>query len=252
MRTGLLLATLGAVMVGIAGLELLPSATTNPSTDTGGPANLSISIDDRQAKVAPGDRVHYTVRVHNAGERTYPDARIVQQLPAALTSLTSRPASDQNPSGVGWTATLPPGADATFSMTGRVGESRGSYPEVVTTGCVSSRPGAAPLACDSDSDALLLPDRSPLGSVLLFGIGGTIGVGVLVVRHWPRRERQPVRPLPLPQRRPFRRRRSPRPVYVGSRDTVPVPMAFVGGSSWSSTNPARGPPALPSERRPGV
>lgn len=229
-------------MVGVAGLELLPTASSSGSP-TERASDLSVDLDNRRAEVEPGDRVQYTVEIYNSGERAYPNARISQELPAALTPVDSRPAARESQTKVGWSATIPPGAGATFTMTGRIGQSQDEYPQVVTTGCVTAKPGGPPLACDSDTDALQLPARSSLGSVLLLGIAGAIGVVVLAVRHWPRRARQPVRPLPRLPRRPFRRARSPRPVYVASRDTLPMPVVLSASGRWSSTDPARGPPA---------
>jgi hypothetical protein len=139
----------------------------------------------------------------------------------------------------------------TFTMTGLVGESRDEYPQLVTTGCVAARPGATPLACDADSNALRLPARSSWGSVLLVGIAGAIGFGLLAVRHWPRRTRQPIRPVrPLPRR--FPRQRSPRPVYVPSREAAPAAVVFAGGPHWSSGEHARSPPSGGSKSRSGV
>lgn len=253
MRTRLLLTTVGAVMVGVAGLELLPTPASTGVVPGRAP-ELSVQIDNQRTRVASGDRVDYVVRVHNSAAHPYENVRITQQLPEALRPSMSRPVGEASEDQVAWTATIPARSDASFVLTARVrgpDDTAVEYPKVVTTGCVGASTSGRPVACDTDTDALRVPARSPTGSAVLFGIGLAIVVVVLGFRARPRREPRPVRPVPV--RRPYRRRRA---LVPAMREESPewssdvfAPTSSVRRVRWLNVDPARGPPAGGTSRR---
>jgi uncharacterized repeat protein (TIGR01451 family) len=185
----------GAVLVGSAVLGLTQPDDFGAAGVTAAPAQLSVSIDDQNTRSANGEELTYTIRVRNNGKTAVSGARISQRLPAALEPLSAAPAATVSRSEVAWSTDLPAGAEVTVAMTARVGSTHNNYPRLVTTGCVAPDSTTEPTVCGSDVNALSLPARSPLGTLLFGGfvlLLAAIGTGLWI---WLRSEpgKQPAR-----------------------------------------------------------
>ncbi len=115
---------------------------------------LSISVTDGRKTVRPGDRVSYTVKLHNIGTTTAPGLVVVQTLPAGLTLVSATPHAVTRAGQVRWKISLPPGRARTFGVVGQVEHTSKQLLRLATVACATADGGTKPIVCAAHSDQL--------------------------------------------------------------------------------------------------
>lgn len=110
---GVLFGYSGAVLVGTVGIALTAAARFSSPTPS-----VTLSRELGQTDPAPGEDVTVTVTVHNEGERTLTDLRLLDGVPAGLHVVEDSPR---------FSTALRPGKTATFSYTVRAVEGRHTF-----------------------------------------------------------------------------------------------------------------------------
>lgn len=191
-------AVLSAAPAAQAAATPKPAAPKAAAPAAAGPA-LAISVDDRRAAVAAGDRLHYTIRLRNLGTAAVHALRLTETVPTGAAVLTTHPAAANRAGQLGWKVDLPRGGTVTVSSDLRAGAVGPNLLRMASVACASIGAGA-PIVCAADSDQLpagasAAPRRDPdAGSS---GIDRTrwifIGAALLVVlsaaaglRRWAR------------------------------------------------------------------
>ncbi|NKY98700.1 DUF11 domain-containing protein [Nocardiopsis alborubida] len=144
--------------VGLVALLALPGAHHAPGEPGGGGGevvpgadSLHVALESRAdaQRPGPGDRIHYTVDVRNAGGKAVSDAEIVQFLPPTVRYVSGTPGAETGEGRVTWSRSLEPGDRATMRFTGEITAVRGGGLHPVATVCARPEPGAVLVSCDA-------------------------------------------------------------------------------------------------------
>ncbi|MFJ4183900.1 hypothetical protein [Kitasatospora sp. NPDC089509] len=187
-----------AVLVGCA---LAPGAAraAEPADPHTRP-HLAIALDDGRQDARPGDRLTWTVTLHNLGAQPLTGLRVTQQLPAAARPVSASGDAAAHADRPSWTdLTLDPGATRTFTTTAELAD---TGPEVLrssSTACAYQGDAKQPLVCASHLDLLPagrraaapMPEEGGAGRRLaLVGTAAALGTGGAVGTWWLWRRRR--------------------------------------------------------------
>lgn len=113
------------------------------------PLDITLETDTAGDRINPGDRVEYTIRVHNTGEETLEGAQIVQFVPETMSHATGGGNADPEGTQVLWDRSLEPGERVAMVSTAEVTGAPEGSSHSSTTVCARSEGGAAVRACSS-------------------------------------------------------------------------------------------------------
>ncbi|WP_066376380.1 DUF11 domain-containing protein [Herbidospora mongoliensis] len=139
-----------AIQPGIAAAHAGAEPTHKPKAVT-----LSIAIDNGHTTVKEGDRLTYTVKIHNTGATDTPVLRLSQTMVPGLKLLSSTPSGTVSAGRIEWSKSLPAGEKAQFSVTVDVGELAPQLQRLAVVACASAKTGDRPIVCATHSDRLL-------------------------------------------------------------------------------------------------
>jgi uncharacterized repeat protein (TIGR01451 family) len=124
----------GAAPAGAAasGGSAAPSAAP---TQSGNGTPLQVTVDTPQLTPREGERISYTVTVHNAGGKAYPKAVIDQLLPGGFTLVAAKPAAAVAGQDPEWVMSLPAGATQELTATVIAGR----IPQIAKDGAIVVR-----------------------------------------------------------------------------------------------------------------
>lgn len=183
-----------------------------PMTEPAAPAaQLSVTLDSKTKTVSSGDTVAYTGRVKNLAD-TDADVKIVVDAPAYVTLRGGKGGTiDKNQAT--WTTTVRPGADASFTVDGKIGKIPTTERRVTTLASVYVGDTPSPVVRTAAATFIDGVDDTPGGkakgkpaaassgapaAILWWGIAGAVllllviaGVVIIVVVR--RRRRRPRR-----------------------------------------------------------
>ncbi|MEV8638149.1 hypothetical protein AB0395_41500 [Streptosporangium sp. NPDC051023] len=136
-------------------------AGTEAGAEKGGPVEaagavpkLSIGIDNGRTTTKEGDRLTYTVTVHNIGTTDARKLRLVQTMPSGLRFVSADGHGTSKEGEVAWNVDLPAGKDATFHTTAQVLATPEDLLRLATIACASAAGGDRPIVCATHSDQL--------------------------------------------------------------------------------------------------
>ncbi len=144
--------------VGLVALLALPGAHHAPGKSGGGGGevvpgadSLHVALESRAdaQRLGPGDRIHYTVNVRNAGGKAVSEAEIVQFLPPTVRYVSGTSGAEAGEGRVTWSRSLEPGDRASMRFTGEITAVRGGGLHPVATVCARPEPGAVLVSCDA-------------------------------------------------------------------------------------------------------
>ncbi|MEV7908502.1 hypothetical protein AB0P04_43625, partial [Streptomyces anulatus] len=115
---------------------------------------LSISIDNGKTATREGDRLTYTVVVHNTGTTDAGELHLTQSLPEGLRLVSADGHGSAKEGQVVWTVDLPAGKDATLHTTAQVGATPADLLRLATVACASTEAEGRPIVCATHSDQL--------------------------------------------------------------------------------------------------
>ncbi|MFJ2030380.1 hypothetical protein [Streptosporangium sp. NPDC087985] len=115
---------------------------------------LSISVDNGRTAVKEGDRLTYTVTVHNIGTSKVRGLNLTQSLPTGLHFVSADGHGTADKGQVRWTVDVPAGKDATFHTTAEVQATPEDLLRLATVACASTQADDKPLVCATHSDQL--------------------------------------------------------------------------------------------------
>ncbi|MFI6878499.1 hypothetical protein ACIBL6_34200 [Streptomyces sp. NPDC050400] len=158
---------------------------------------MSIELTDGVDTAAGGDKLGYTVTVHNQGGVPLKALRVEQKLPAGASGTD---ASEGGRTGAGgkvvWTADVKPNAKTTLTSRTRLGTPAAGALRAASTACAYLGNAKAPAVCASDLDTLGAGAGGPRGEtvassgtsspgMLAGGVtaAGLAGLGLLVIRR---------------------------------------------------------------------
>ena len=148
---------------------------------------LSISVDNGRTAAQEGDRLTYTVTVHNLGTAGARNLHLTQSLPPGLKFVSTDGHGTVRHGQIVWSADVGAGKDVTFHTTAKVEATPDHLLRLATVACASTGAEAKPIVCATHSDELpagaaaaeaarraASPATSPLRYIL-------VGIGLLVV-----------------------------------------------------------------------
>lgn len=144
-----------------------------------GPLDITLEADTAGDRLNPGDRVEYTIRVHNTGDAALEDAQIVQFVPETMSHVVGSGNAEPEGTRVLWDRPLELGERAIMVSTAEVnGVPEGSSRSSATV-CVRPEDGAAVKACTSVDHRIHEAVHWPLvaaAALLLFAsVVGAVG-----------------------------------------------------------------------------
>jgi len=146
-----------AWLAGISALAPSPGAhralTPPVASSTVGP-QLDIAVTDGRSSAAVGDQLTYTIKVRNLGTTTANNLQISESLPAGLKLVSTDGGGAADADRIIWSMDLKPGADATLTTVGRVGQTPSTLLRLATVACAAVAQGRKPLVCATHSDLL--------------------------------------------------------------------------------------------------
>ncbi|MEV7005461.1 hypothetical protein [Streptosporangium sp. NPDC051022] len=125
------------------------------TVEAAGPVpKLSIGIDNGRTAAREGDRLTYTVTVHNIGTTDARRLRLAQTMPPGLKFVSADGHGTVRKGEVAWTVDLPAGEDATFHTTAQVLATPEDLLRLATIACASTGENTRPIVCAAHSDQL--------------------------------------------------------------------------------------------------
>ncbi|WP_435111298.1 hypothetical protein [Nocardiopsis synnemataformans] len=223
--------------MGLVALLALPGAHHAPGEPGGGGGevvpgadSLHVALESRAdaQRPGPGDRIHYTVNVRNAGGKAVSGAEIVQFLPPTVRYVSGTSGAEAGEGRVTWSRSLEPGDRATMRFTGEITAVRGGGLHPVATVCARPEPGAVLVSCDAAVHRVhgVVPPVWVV-TALAFAASVALCVGGLV-RHRDTRarwEREPGQETVLAAAEKPEPREAPEAVRVPALGTEPEPEA---------------------------
>jgi uncharacterized repeat protein (TIGR01451 family) len=184
-----------AAAIGFSAAASPPTAMRPPTPAATTPApepQLHIAVDDGRTSVAAGDRLTYTIKVHNIGSTDATQLEISQSLPAGLTFVSADHGGTAAAGRVSWTVDLKPGEESTLGSVGQVGTTPAELLRLATVACATEKDGGKPLVCSTHSDRLptaAAPARTGGWPIALWSAGGVVVLGLVGSVLWRRRRR---------------------------------------------------------------
>lgn len=135
-----------AAVLTLAGQAVPAGAQERPGE---GPLDITLEADAAGDRLNPGDRVEYTIRVHNTGDAVLEEAQVIQFVPETMSHVIGSGNAETEGTRVLWDRPLGPGERATMVSTAEVtGVPEGSSHSSATV-CVRPEDGTAVRACTS-------------------------------------------------------------------------------------------------------
>ncbi|WP_017609691.1 DUF11 domain-containing protein [Nocardiopsis xinjiangensis] len=165
-----------AAVLTLAGQTVPAGAQERPGE---GPLDITLEADAAGERLNPGDRVGYTIRVHNTGDTALENAQIVQFVPETMSHVIGSGNAEPEGTRVLWDRPLEPGERATMVSTTEVtGVPEGSSHSSATV-CVRPEGGAAVRACASVEhrvhEAVPWPMVAAAALLLFASVVGAVG-----------------------------------------------------------------------------
>ncbi|CAL9578844.1 hypothetical protein SUDANB121_05017 [Nocardiopsis dassonvillei] len=149
--------------LGLAALVALPGIQAPDPPETRelvpGAETLHVTLTGRAEpeRLAPGDRVRYTIGVRNSGPGPVPAAEVVHILPPTMRYVTGTEGAEVDGGRVVWTRPLEAGERATFDVTGELTALPAGSGRPVSTVCLRSGADGVLASCASQEHAVLRP-----------------------------------------------------------------------------------------------
>ncbi|WP_017614387.1 DUF11 domain-containing protein [Nocardiopsis salina] len=184
--------------IGLAAVTTLAGSVSAPAQeDSGGdgPLRVALEADSGEESLNPGDRVEYTIRVHNSGEDDLDAAQVVHFLPETMSHVSGSGNADPDGSQVRWEQPLEAGERSNVVSTVQVVSVPEGGSHSAATVCVRPQEGAAGTCTAVDHrihGAVPWTVVTSAALLLLMGIVGSVGF----VRYRDSRRPRPEPPTP--------------------------------------------------------
>lgn len=133
--------------IGLAAVMTLagPAASARAQEEPGGDGPLRVTLEagTGEEPLNPGDRVDYTIRVHNTGEEDLHSARVVHYLPETMSHVSGSGNAEPDGSRVHWDRPLGAGERSVLLSTSQVESVPEGGTHAAATVCVRPEDGAA-------------------------------------------------------------------------------------------------------------
>ncbi|MBE2999119.1 DUF11 domain-containing protein [Nocardiopsis sp. HNM0947] len=174
-----------------------PAASARAQEEPGGhgPLRVALQADTGEERLNPGDRVEYTIRVHNTGEDDLDAARVVHFLPETMSHVAGSGNVDPDGAQVHWDRPLEAGERSILLSTAQVESVPEDGSHSAATVCVRPEDGAAGACTAVDHrihGAVPWTVVTAAGLLLLAVIVGAVGL----LRYRDSRRPRPEPPTP--------------------------------------------------------
>ncbi|WP_017576777.1 DUF11 domain-containing protein [Nocardiopsis kunsanensis] len=168
--------------IGLAAVLTLSGQAVPAASQEGageGALDIVLEADTAGDRLNPGDRVEYTIRVHNTGEADLQEAQIVQFVPGTMSYVGGSGDAGTEGARVLWDRPLGPGERASVVSTVEVTGTPESSSHSSATVCVRPEDGAAVRSCTSVDhrvhEALPWPMVAAVALLLFASVVGAVG-----------------------------------------------------------------------------
>lgn len=142
------------------------------------PLDITLETDTAGDRLNPGDRVEYTIRVHNTGDEAL-EAQVVQFVPGTMSHVVGSGNAEPDGTRVLWDRPLEPGERAIMVSTAEVSRAPEASSHSSATVCVRPGGGAAVRACTSVEhrihEAVPWPMVAAAALLLFASVVGAVG-----------------------------------------------------------------------------
>src|SRR5690625_4865691 len=135
-----------AAVLTLAG-QAVPAGAQEGSGE--GPLHITLEADAAGDRLNPGDRVEYTIRVHNTGDTVVEETQALQFGPETMAPVIGSGSAETEGARVRWDRPLGPGGRATMVSTAEVAGVPEDPSHPSATVCVRPGDGTAVRACTS-------------------------------------------------------------------------------------------------------
>lgn len=165
-----------AAVLTLAG-QAVPAEAQEASGE--GPLDITLETDTTEDRLNPGDRVEYTIRVHNTGDEALEEVQVVQFVPETMSHVRGSGNAEPEGTRVLWGRPLEPGEQAVMVSTAEVTGVPEDSSHSSATVCVRPEDGAAVRACTSVEHSIheAVPWPMVVGAALLLfaSMAGAVG-----------------------------------------------------------------------------